>query len=139
MKRLYIIRKLASPFSYLTVEIPTEVEIGEQRIDLKRRIAAIVKVAEGEDPAKVVPEVVQLENVLTKLLNEFAMKVEKSEIELAEAESQLDYYLGIKRAIVILRGISDESLRRFNEEDLRESTAEDRKRWFRTTKKLAGS
>jgi hypothetical protein len=138
MDKASIIRKLDSAFSYLTVDVPTEVRIDDQSINLKKKIDDLVEVAEGENPSKAVPEVVKLERILTELLSNFMDKIRKSEIELTEAESQLNYYLGIKRAITILKGISDESFKRFNEKAERKQKAEDRKRWFDSLKDLEG-
>jgi hypothetical protein len=131
-----IVRKLANPFSYATVEIPTEVEIEDQTINLKEKIIDIERIADKEGPATVLPQVIYLEKKLNELFNDFVGKVERSEIESTEAGARLNYYLGIKRAIVILKGISDESLKRFNEEDERKRIAEDKKRWFKSAKKL---
>jgi hypothetical protein len=131
-----IVRKLANPFSYATVEIPTEVKIEDQTINLKERIMEIERIAEKDGIATVVPQVIDLEKKLNELFNDFVGKVGRSEIESTEAGAQLNYYLGIKRAIVILKGISDESLKRFNEEDERKQVGEDKKRWFKSAKKL---
>lgn len=136
MDKSAIVRKLANPFSYATVEIPTEVEIEDQTINLKEKIIDIERIADKEGPATVLPQVIYLEKKLNELFNDFVGKVERSEIESTEAGARLNYYLGIKRAIVILKGISDESLKRFNEEDERKRIAEDKKRWFKSAKKL---
>ena len=139
MERSTILHKLATQFSISTVEIPKSVNIKGQRFNLKERIASIVKATEDGELKKVMAEVIELEKGLGELFNGFVGKVEKSEIGPQEAESQLSYYLGIKRAIVILKGISEGSLNRFKEDNERKSTAEDRERWFKTTKKLAES
>jgi hypothetical protein len=137
MDKAAIIRKLTNPFSYSTVEMPREVKIDDQGINLKEKIIEIERIAEKEGPAMVLPQVVELEKKLNKLFNDFVGKVERSEIEPTEAVLRLDYYLGIKRAIVILKGISDESLKRFSEEDERKQRTEDKKRWYKSAKKLA--
>jgi hypothetical protein len=131
-----IVRKLANPFSYATVEIPAEVKIDDQTINLKEKIIDVERISEREGPATVVPQVIDLEKKLNELFNDFVGKVERSEIESTEAGAQLNYYLGIKRAIVILKGISDESLKRFNEVDEKKQRIEDRKRWYKSARKL---
>jgi hypothetical protein len=139
MDKEAIARKLANPFSYATVEIPTDVNIDGESINLKEKIIGIERIAEKEGLETVVPQVVELEKKLNKLFSDFVGKVERSEIESTEAEAQLSYYLGIKRAIVILKGISDESLKRFNEADERKQRAEDKKRWYKSARKLEES
>lgn len=137
MDKSAIIRKLTNPFSYSTVEIPTTAKIEGQTIDLKQRILGLARISEDKDPVNVLPEVVRLEYTLSRLFDDFKSKVEYSQIDLNEAESQLEYYLGIKRAIVILKGVSDGSLRPFREDDERKQRTEDKKRWYKSTKKLA--
>jgi hypothetical protein len=137
MDKAAIIRKLTNPFSYSTVEIPREVKIDHQSIDLKQKVLDLARVSEEEVPKKVLPEVVQLDDKLSKMFDEFKRNVENSEIDPSQAESQLDYYLGIKRAIVILRGISEGTLKQFSKENEQKQRTEDKKRWYKTAKKLA--
>jgi hypothetical protein len=118
------------------VDIPDEVKVAEKSIHLREKMREIVKTAESGDLAGVVPEIVELERDLGKIVNDFISRLKRSEIDLTEAEAQLEYYLGIQRAIAILRSISGGSLKRFNERDEKKRIAEDRKRWYESLKNL---
>jgi hypothetical protein len=134
MDKATIIRKLDSAFSYLTVDIPEEVKIDNKNVKLRSEMEDIVKAAENGDLGRVIPSVIELEKDLSKLVNDFRSRISRSDIDTTEAETQLGYYLGIRRAIEILRGVSDESLKGFSEKDEKRRTADDRKRWYDSLK-----
>lgn len=134
-----VLRKLNSQFSYLRTEIPQTVNVDGKTINLKGKLDEIIEAAENQDLSKVMPEMLELREILEKSLADFIIKVQDSKTEPSEAASQLEYYLGIKRAIQIIKGFSEGSLKPFRKTEETESEVEDEKRWLDYVKHLQES
>jgi len=135
----YVLRKLNSQFSYLRAEIPEAVNVDGKTVNLRKKIREIIDAGESQDLVKVMPEMLELRKLLYKLLTDFTSKVEDSKIKPSEATSQLEYYLGIKRALEIIKGFSEGSLKPFREDEEKGSKIGDKKRWLDYLKRMEES
>lgn len=134
-----VLRKLNSQFSYLRAEIPQTVNVDGRDINLRDKLGEIIEAAENQDLSKVMPEMLELRKLLDKSLADFITSIEDSKTEPSEAESQLEYYLGIKRAIQIIKGFSEGLLKPFRKSEEVAGKIDDKKRWLDYLKKLEGS
>jgi hypothetical protein len=123
----------------LRAEIPETIDIDGKAIDLRKRIDQFVDAAENHDLVRVTPEMLELGKLLDKSLTDFSDKVKNSKIKTNEAASQLEYYLGIKRALEIIKGFSGGSMKPSEKYEENKAGIEDKKRWLEYLKKMEES
>ncbi|MDY6959682.1 MAG: DUF5788 family protein [Halobacteriota archaeon] len=127
-----LIEKLKKSFSIVGREIPDEIYINGEELELSTIILNLIKKDELTE------EDIKLKRYLKKLLifkeSNNEEKLKKEDLTEVEAEDLYDETLGIKRAILALEGIGKE--REDIKDAYRGESIEDMKRWIGFLKRV---